>query len=93
LRIIWDTQKEQKNIKKHHLDFSYASEVFHDSNYIFRYDEKHSIDEDRYILIGKADDEVILFVVETEIDENTSKIISARKAKKKERQEYGNGHV
>jgi uncharacterized DUF497 family protein len=93
LRVTWNPVKEQANRKKHHMGFAYASEVFRDPFCVVKFDDAHSITEDRYIAIGKADDEVILFVVETELDKDTVEIISARKAEKKERDEYANGNV
>jgi uncharacterized DUF497 family protein len=95
MRVTWDPNKEQKNIKKHNVSFSYAAEVFHDPLRIVDYDKEHSSGEpggeDRYINIGKARDEVVLFVVETEIDDDTVQIITARKATRKERDAYVNG--
>jgi len=91
MKVTWDTNKEQKNIKKHNVSFSYAAEVFHDPLRIIDYDGEHSGEEDRYINIGKTCDEVVLFVVETEVDGDTVQIITARKATAKERNEYANG--
>jgi uncharacterized DUF497 family protein len=61
--------------------------VFNDPNYIKIYDEAHSIDEERWNIIGMIND-IILFVVETEITDNLIRIISARKANKNERETY-----
>ena len=48
----WNENKEQKNIRKHGIDFGTALHVFGDPFRIVKFDEEHSIDEDRYILIG-----------------------------------------
>ncbi|MDR0657157.1 MAG: BrnT family toxin [Treponema sp.] len=93
MRITWDPEKEKENIRKHKLGFSYAAEVFHDANRLVRYDEAHSGEEDRYINIGKADNEVIVFVVETESGEDEIKIITARKANKRERKAYADSEL
>ena len=88
MNFEWDTDKEQLNIKKHHLDFSTAALVFGDKNRLVKYDENHSLDEDRYITIGSVKGFItILFVVYTETA-NTIRIISARKANKIEKEEY-----
>jgi uncharacterized DUF497 family protein len=91
MRVTWDPEKEKENIKKHTMSFSYAAEVFHDPNRLVWYDEAHSGEEDRYINIGKAHDEVIVFVVETEAGEEVVRIITARKANKQERNAYADG--
>jgi len=56
-----------------------------------KYDEEHSIEEDRWILLGKSLNEVILVVVHTFEDEDGVeyvRIISARKATKNEIKAY-----
>ena len=55
-------------------------------NRIEKYDARHSIDEDRYNVIGMVEN--LLFVVYTERNDDTIRIISARKATKEERDEY-----
>lgn len=88
MRFEWDDEKEQKNIIKHGIDFDTAAVVFQDINRLEFYDEKHSIDEDRYITIGLINGEAyIVMVVYTERDE-AIRLISARKATKQERRMY-----
>ena len=50
-------------------------------------DEEHSSDEIRWIFLG-AVAEIVLFVVETEPDEDMVRIISARRALKHEEEVY-----
>ena len=57
----------------------------HFQNYIEMFDFEHSVDEDRYIAIGKVGD--VLFVVFTERKE-TIRLISARLATNAERELY-----
>jgi uncharacterized DUF497 family protein len=87
LRFVWDETKNKENLKKHGIDFNTAIFVFNDPNYIKIYDEAHSSDEERWNIIGMIND-VVLFVVETEITDNLIRIISARKANKNERETY-----
>lgn len=83
----WDEEKNLANIKKHDgISFQIAIRVFLDDNRIEMYDTKHSISKDRYNVIGKV--EQLLFVVYTERDTETIRIISARKATKEECNEY-----
>ncbi|HIV98903.1 MAG TPA: BrnT family toxin [Candidatus Ornithospirochaeta avicola] len=87
MQFEWDEEKNIANIKKHDgISFHMAVRVFLDGNRIERYDCKHSIDEDRYNVIGMV--ERLLFVVYTERDADTIRIISARKATKEECNEY-----
>ena len=60
----WDEDKNQINIAKHKISFETALHVFDDPDYIEMYDFDHSVDEDRYIAIGKVGS--VLFVVFTE---------------------------
>ena len=77
------------NWRKHTVSFEDAALVFADENRIERYDDEHSIDEDRYITIGKV--ERILFVIYTERGEIT-RLISARRATVQERRDYYAGN-
>lgn len=65
--------------------FETAAYVFDDPCYIEMFDFEHSVDEDRYIAIGKVGD--ILFVVFTE-RKDTIRLISARLATNAERSLY-----
>lgn len=87
LEFEWDDNKEQENIKKHKLDFRITRFVFYDYDRIEYYDEENSIEEDRYVVIGKGLYEELLFVVYTMRD-NKYRLISARQATKKEEEIY-----
>ena len=81
----WDEEKAAANFKKHGVDFRDAVRVFSDPFRKEFYDAAHSDEEDRYNTIGKVRD--VLFVVYTERREYT-RIISARKATRRERSWY-----
>lgn len=84
----WDVEKERDNIQKHKLSFEMATLVFLDSERIEIYDDSHSVDEKRYITIGRLwGTMVIITVVYTEREEDI-RIISARKSTTRERGEY-----
>ena len=70
--------------KKHKISFETAAYVF-DDPYYEMFDFEHSVDEDRYIAIGKVGD--IVFVVFTE-RKDTIRLISARLATNAERSLY-----
>lgn len=54
LDFVWDSAKNEHNIRIHHVDFETAMLVFNDLDRIEIYDEEHSEDEDRYGTIGQA---------------------------------------
>lgn len=84
----WDDQKEKINIAKHGIDFSTAARVFNDENRLEWYDEAHSYTEERYITIGIIDNIAYLVMVVYTERETSIRLISARKATKKERRLY-----
>ena len=85
LSVEWDARKNSLNIKKHNIDFKDAALIFSDENRVEIYDDLHSEEEDRYIVIGMVDE--ILFVVYTERLDSL-RIISARIATSSEKEIY-----
>jgi len=69
------------------VNFDEASTTFKDNLSLTIYDPLHSEKEDRFILIGNSYKNRTLVVVHTEREEKI-RIISARKATKKERKQY-----
>lgn len=91
----WDEKKNEINRKKHGVSFEEAKSCFEDDHARVFFDVEHSKDEDRSILIGLSSELRTLIVVYTErINGNddliVNRIISARKATKKEFQYYWN---
>jgi len=88
----WDPTKARENFNKHRVTFSRAAAVFQDPSAISVFDEDHSEMEDRWITLGRDSNGIIVVVCHTfrQSDEVSSfiRIISARKATKKERQQY-----
>ena len=83
----WDPQKAKSNLKKHGVSFEEASTAFQDTLSLTIDDPLHSIDEVRVVLIGMSNKNRLLVVVHAERGDNI-RIISARKATKKERKNY-----
>ena len=83
--VEWDDNKNRINIRKHGISFETAALVFADEDRIEYYDQLHSIDEDRYIVLGCV--QGILYVVYT-MREDAARIISARLATPVERRIY-----
>ncbi|WP_089726160.1 BrnT family toxin [Candidatus Thiosymbion oneisti] len=91
MKFEWDVKKEKTNIQKHGVRFEQAAYVFADPFALNKYDAEHSHAEDRWIILGKSLNEVILVVVHMlRDDEGTElvRIISARKATKCEQLVY-----
>ena len=87
VKFIWDENKNQANFKKHGIDFNDAIRAWYDPDRLDFFDEEHSSDEVRWIFLGAVAG-AILFVVETEPDKDTIRIISARRALKQEQEVY-----
>ncbi|PID48044.1 MAG: hypothetical protein CR967_01920 [Proteobacteria bacterium] len=85
----WDLIKEKLNIVKYGVDFTEARSVFADECGLVIFDESHSEYEERFLLLGLSQKHRILLVVHCYRDENaTIRIISSRKATKKEQKQY-----
>ncbi|MBI3540937.1 MAG: BrnT family toxin [Deltaproteobacteria bacterium] len=84
----WDRGNTDKSFKKHGITPREAEEVFLDEQLHVVDDVKHAEKEARFIAVGKTVEEKILFVVFT-LRGDKVRIISARKANKKERDVYG----
>ena len=87
----WDRRKARTNVQKHGISFEEAKTVFNDPLLLTYPDDLHSEDEARYISIGYSSQPRLLLVVHTEQatkSEVQIRIISSRKATRKERQNY-----
>jgi len=89
LSFTWDPKKGQSNLAKHGVSFPEAQTSFSDENARLIADPDHSQDEDRFILLGLSSKLRLLVVVHTyRQSESEIRIISARKATKKEHYHY-----
>ena len=88
IKFEWDENKSASNLIKHHVSFVEAVETFYDDYAILIFDPDHSIDEDRFLLLGISNSSRLLLVSHCYRDNNVIRIISARKATKKETKQY-----
>ena len=89
LKFSWDSSKATSNLSKHCISFEEAKTVFEDAHARLILDPDHSDEEERFILLGVSESLKILTVVHCYRDnENTIRIISARKATAKEQNQY-----
>ena len=87
LNFEWDDNKAKSNFNKHGITFEEASTAFGDTLSLTIADPLHSEDEERLILIGRSALSKTLVVVHAERTDSI-RIISARKATKKEKTIY-----
>ena len=89
IAFSWDRVKAKSNLRKHGISFEEAQSVFYDEFARQFYDES-AVVEDRFILLGMSKQARLLVVVHGERgkDGEELRIISARKATKKEQQHY-----
>ena len=89
----WDPKKAALNLRKHGVGFERAATMFLDPRAVSIPDEEHSDKKERWATIGLDAAGSLLVVVHTfeEADKARCKIrlISARKATKKEAKQYG----
>ena len=90
MNIIWDEEKNQENIKNHKVSFQEAEAVFYDPNAKIIHDPDHSVEEDRFIILGLSKLLKLLVVCHCYREEDEIiRIITARKATNKETKNYG----
>ena len=85
MRYQWDRNKAATNLNKHNIDFADAVSVFSDELAITIFDERFK--EERFVTIGTDCFNRVLVVVYTLRDDEI-RLISARKATRKERRQY-----
>jgi uncharacterized protein len=92
LRFAWDESKNTSNRAKHGVWFEEAQSAFDDPHARVFHDPEHSEDEDRFILLGTSTAARPLAVVHCYRESDSLiRIISARKATKKEVRFYEEG--
>jgi len=88
----WDDNKNAINLRKHGVGFEEASTVFFDERAILFDDPEHSVDEERFLLLGMSESAKVCIVCHCYRESDTViRIISARKATRKEEQRYAEG--
>ena len=89
LRFEWDLKKEKINQRKHGVSFAEAKSVFLDDEALLIPDPDHSLDEDRFVLLGMSHKTRILLVCRCyRENDQVVRLISARKADQQESKEY-----
>ena len=89
MEFAWDDAKSNDCFLRRGFDFAYAIRAFLDTNRIDGRDHRWDYGEDRYRLLGAIEGRV--FVLIYTLRGSAMRIISARKANKKEVREYEHG--
>ena len=89
MKFEWDKDKASRNQRKHGVPFSEALTVFRDALSLTYSDIVHSTGEDRFLIIGLSSHGNVLVISHT-FRNDVVRIISARKATKKEQSFYEN---
>jgi uncharacterized protein len=85
----WDATKAASNLKKHGVSFEEAQSVFYDEFAVQFFDNDHSENEERFLMLGMSVNVNILLVCHCERESGSViRIISARKATKHEQTFY-----
>lgn len=94
IHFDWDSNKSKTNKRKHGISFEEAQTVFYDDNARLIADPDHSDHEDRFLLLGLSGTLRLLVVCHCYRDQNSViRIISARKATRKETKLYEDQNI
>ncbi|HZX25145.1 MAG TPA: BrnT family toxin [Woeseiaceae bacterium] len=89
LTFEWNRTKARANALRHGVTFDEARSVFYDEQARQFFDEEHSESEDRFVMLGLSDRFRILVVCHAASPKDEAiRIISARKATRRERTSY-----
>ena len=87
MEFEWDTAKAASNLRKHGVLFSDAIRIFEDDQRLEGPDERQDYGEPRYIVLGQVDSRVLVVVCTWKSPE-LCRLISARKANRRETKFY-----
>lgn len=87
MKFEWDPQKEKTNKKKHGVSFDDAKDAMMCELVVVVKEDSDS-GEERYVYMGMCKKLNVLVVVVAYPDDQITRIISARKANKRERKFY-----
>lgn len=87
LEFEWHAAKAEANLQAHGVSFELAKTVFKDPFAIELLDDREDYGEERFVIIGMAEGQILLFVAYTEREERI-RVISARRATQYEQDDY-----
>ncbi len=94
IEFEWDATKAAANLKKHQVSFDEAKSIFFDEFGVQFFDDEHSSNEERFLMLGMSSNAKLLIVCHCEQHHGAIiRIISARKATKRESAFYRGAHI
>ena len=87
MEFKWDSKNAEINLQKHGVHFKSAIAVFADENRLTATDDRKDYKEERYTTLGRIENRIYVVIYTTASE--TIRIISARKANKREQKRYG----
>jgi uncharacterized DUF497 family protein len=94
IKFEWDESKALANLKKHLVSFEEAKTIFYDEFGVQFFDGDHSSDEERFLMLGMSSGAKLLIVCHCDREQGeVIRIISARKATKRESAFYRGGQA
>ena len=92
IKFAWGGPKAAANLKKHQVSFEEAKSIFFDEFGVQFFDVEHSFEEERFLMLGMSSLAKLLIVCHCEREQGAViRIISARKASKRESAFYPGG--
>lgn len=92
IKFEWDEPKARSNLKKHQVSFEEAKSIFFDEFGVQFFDEDNSFEDDRFLMLGMSSGAKLPVVCHCERAHGAViRIISARKATKRESAFYRGG--
>lgn len=89
IEFTWDRKKAETNLRKHGVSFDEATTAFYDDRALLISDPLHSGGEERFILLGRSNEDKVLVVVHLYWEkEELIRIVSARLATRTETNQY-----
>lgn len=89
ISFVWDPKKAASNLRKHGISFEEAKTVFLDEDGLLQDDPDRSRGEERFVLLGRSSQSNVVVVCHCyRENEEVIRLISARKATKREEQMY-----
>ena len=93
MRYVWDPAKDALNQRKHDLSLADGIPALEDPQRVSWFDDRFDYGEERIANLGVGQGNLLLYVVTTEPYEETTRIISVRRAEPHEIELYGLGRT
>ncbi|MEQ9397670.1 MAG: BrnT family toxin [Longimicrobiales bacterium] len=88
IRFEWDPRKARSNERKHGISFEEAESAFYDEHALLLEDPRPAKEEERFVLLGLSAVHRVVVVVHALRGDDAIRIISARKATRRESNQY-----